>query len=94
MDSHIDNRVYNEGKRPERDKYSIHLNTLVNKWVGAQREIVKNKEMKIRNPHIWSNESQIIVQLKDKRRISGDVKVKVSEDITKDGIINTSCGST
>ena len=52
VDSHIENIVYKEGKGPEGDKYSICLNMVVDEYAGTQRELVKNKEGKIRNPQI------------------------------------------
>ena len=60
VDSHIENRVYREGKGPEGNKFSLHLNKVVDEWAGKQMEPVKNKEGTIRNTQIWY-ESQIMV---------------------------------
>ena len=38
MDSHIEERIFKEGRNPKGGRYSILLNKVVNIWAGTYRE--------------------------------------------------------
>ena len=46
VDSHIENREYNIGVKPEGDKLAINLNKAVDKWAEQAREI------RVKNPNV------------------------------------------
>ena len=84
VDSHIEDRVYKEQQKPHGDKFSIRLNTVMDKYAEKTREAVIGTDKSTRNPQVWYEESQVIVKLKDHGMIYGDVAQHTTFFITKD----------
>ena len=73
VDSHIENRIYKEGKKPARDDFLIQLNNVVDIQVGEAREGGEGVDLVVRNSQVFYEESQVMVQLKESRLLYSDI---------------------
>ena len=58
------------------------MTTIVDVWVGAEREVGKTGEESVRNPQFFYDESQSIVKIASQRFIYGDITGMVTEEIS------------
>ena len=87
VDSHIEGRVYKEGQQPHGDELSIRLNTVMDKWAEQARETVARVDRNTRNPQVWYEESQVMVNLKDGGIIYEDIEKRATFFINKGKIV-------
>ena len=60
---------------------------MVHRWAGEAREKPEKEVVQIRNPHVFYGEGQAMVETSSSCYVFGNIKGRMTEEITKEKLI-------